>query len=69
MKLLLIADSTQWFYYSIAFFLLMLGVSLFVWAFRTAECYEHEYDPVDQEPVTYDEVIMREHFCADIINN
>jgi hypothetical protein len=69
MKLLLITDSTHWFFFGIAFFLLMFVASLFMWAVRTAECYEHEYDPVDHEPVTYDEIIMREHLCADIINN
>lgn len=55
--------------YSIATFCLLFGIAISVWAIRTAKCYDHEDDPVDLEPVTYDEIIMREHFSADILNN
>jgi hypothetical protein len=69
MELLLISTETKYVCFSIAIFFLLLGVSVIMYAIRTAECYEFEYDPLDQEPVTYDEIVMREHFCADIINN
>jgi hypothetical protein len=69
MNILLIADSTQWFYYSIAFFLLMLGISISVWAIRTAGCYEHKSDPIGMEPVTYDEIMKNENLCIDFVNN
>lgn len=43
--LLLISESNNWLYGSIAFFFLMLGISLIAYAIRTAECYDD--DPVD----------------------
>lgn len=59
MKLLLITDS-QRLTFALAFLFLMLVVSVIAYAIRTAECYDHENDPIpgeDMEPVNYKEII------------
>jgi hypothetical protein len=45
--ILLISESNNWLYGSIAFFFLMLGISLIAYCIRTAECYEFDGDPID----------------------
>jgi hypothetical protein len=56
---LLISESTKVFGLGIAFFLLMLGVSLIAYSLRKAECYEPKDDVPgeDMEPVTYAEIM------------
>jgi hypothetical protein len=46
--------------FAVAFFLLMLGLSIIAYAIRAAECYEHEDDVIpgqDMEPVNYSEIM------------
>lgn len=70
MELLLISTGNLHIGYSIVAFLLLLGVCVFMWAVKTAHCYEHEEDPVgDHEPVTYKQIMRNEKLCADFINN
>ncbi len=70
MELLLISTGNLHIGYSIVAFLLLLGVCVFMWAAKTAHCYEHEEDPVsDHEPVTYKQIMRNEKLCAEIINN
>jgi hypothetical protein len=70
MELLLITTGNLKIGYSIAAFLLLLGICIFFLAVKTAHCYEHEEDPVgDHEPVTYDQIIHNERLCGEFINN
>lgn len=63
MNLLIISEEAKWLVFGIAFVLLMIVVSVVVYAVAHAECYEHEEDPVpgeDMEPVTYADIMDAE---------
>lgn len=62
MNLLTINPATsQWLWFAIAGFALLLGISVVAWAIRTAECYEFDEEAElsidDYEPVTFQEII------------
>lgn len=60
--ILLISESTKVFGLGIAFFFLMVGVSVIAYAIRNAECYEpkEEVPGEDIEPVSYAEIMDAE---------
>ena len=60
--ILLISEEAKWLGFAAAFVLLMIVVSIIAYYIRTAECYEHEEDPVpdDMEPVTYADIMYCE---------
>jgi hypothetical protein len=56
--------SSQWIWFGLAAFAILFGLSTIAWALRTAECYEHDEDPIapidDYEPVNCQEIIDSE---------
>jgi hypothetical protein len=46
MQLLLITSVTNWIFCGIAAFVLLFGIATAAWAISSAECMEHEEDPI-----------------------